>query len=110
MNTPFSYYKENINRYSEAIDKLRDRITLIAVFRLISFIAFILAGYRLIKYYGQGILFGTIALLLVFFILVRVALTLRDKKILLEKLLFINNNEIAILQNKSSEFSDAKQF
>lgn len=62
--------------------------------------------YYLIQGGGTPVALATIGAAIIFIITLRIAFTLNDKKALLEQLLFVNNNESGILNNKPNAFSD----
>lgn len=110
MNSPASYYEQNITRYSEDLKKLQEKILTVALFRLVSFIGAAIAGYIWLHDGYSPAAIICIALLIVFIVFILVALRLNDRKKLLEKLLFINNNERDILQNVPNKFSAGQRF
>lgn len=110
METPLSFYTNNCDRYTNSIQAIQKNITGVAVLRLLSFVAFGIAGYKWIVGKQTWLLLVTLVFLLVFFLFVRIAFRLRDQKALLEKLLFINNNEIALLQYQPNKFNDGAAF
>lgn len=110
MLSPSTYYEQNITRYTASLKKLQNNIAIVALFRLLSFAA---TGITLYYWLHDGKLIPMVLTLvfLAFFILfVSISLRFKDTKRLLEKLLFINNNENNILQNLPNQFPDGKQF
>ncbi len=110
MESPASYYQERITEFTKELQGLQKRSLLVSTGRLISFIITVIAAYYWFRYHsGPGLVAGTIFLVL-FIVLVRIALTLRDQKALASKMLFINTNEAAVLQQQPNGFSDGQGF
>src|SRR5690606_2361077 len=95
---------------TEALEKLQQKILLVAVLRLVSFVLFLFTGYEWINTSYTMLPAASIMLLVIFIVLVRIALNLKDRKALLEKLRFININETGILNNQPNQFGHAQQF
>lgn len=108
MENPINYYKERSGGFKNQLGIVKDRYRLVSFLRLVSFVAFLIAGYQWLSHRTDLLLVITIVSIVAFIILIRVALKLNDKKALLEKLVFINENEINILLHQPSEFQDAK--
>lgn len=103
---PQQWYQQQVAQYTAALSKLRGMTGSIAIARLISFLAFVYAAYTMFTNPNDTGTWVVVTLLLlaVFILFVRVALKLKDRKALLERLLFVNTNELAVLQNKLNEF------
>ena len=108
METPIKYYSERARLYKDQLSETKGQYHLVGFLRLISFVAFLIAGYQWLSVHSNLPLAVTIISIIAFVVLIRVAFRLNDKKALLEKLLFINENEINILQYQPSGFNDAK--
>ncbi|HEX5026219.1 MAG TPA: hypothetical protein VFV68_13145, partial [Agriterribacter sp.] len=108
--TAQSFYEEKIVLYNKAIQSAKKKIGLFAVLRLVSFSLFAVSFYFLLKGYTSGLLFLTGFLLAVFLWLVIFALKWREKKLLLEKLHFVNANELGILNNDPNGLDDGTVF
>jgi len=104
MESPAAYYRERSEHYTRLIAQAKDRYVWIAVFRLISFVAFLFTTIQWFNAHSRLLLILSIIFLLVFVALVRIALQLTDRKALLEKLLFVNHNETAVLQHRPNQF------
>lgn len=107
MEKPIAYYKERAAFYGEQLKGIQSKYRLISLLRLVSFVAFLIAGYQWLSLHVDALLVVSIASIIAFIVLIRVALKLNDQKALTEKLLFINENEIHIQQNEPSGFNDA---
>jgi hypothetical protein len=107
MGKPIEFYKERAEFYKGQLSGIQNTYRLVSFFRLVSFLAFLIAGYQWLSLRSDLLLIITLVSIVVFVILIRVALKLNDRKALTEKLLFINENEIHILQHEPSGFNDA---
>ena len=110
MESIIGYYKEKVRFYQDALSKLQPITTLVAALRLACFILFAFAGYKWVAMHSQAWLLVTLLVILIFIVMVRIAWRLNDRKALLEKLLFINTNELNILQHQPSQFSNGESF
>src|SRR5215467_7559009 len=112
MQSPSEYYEQNITRYTASLNKLQNNIALVAFFRLLSFAATVIAVYFWFHSETEDFIIPAILSIVfsAFFILfILISLRLKDTKKLLEKLLFINNNENNILQDLPNQFPDGTQ-
>jgi DNA mismatch repair ATPase MutS len=110
MSLPIAYYQEQAEFYKDRLRDIKNRYRLVGLFRLLSFVAFLIAGYQWLKLHNGVLLAVWILSIAAFIVLVRMALRLNDQKALAEKLLFINENEIRVLQDQPNGFSDGSQF
>lgn len=109
MQLPINYYQERVEHHRTHLSRVQQQYRAVSFFRLVSFVAFLIAGYQWLSAHSSWLLAVAIISIVTFIILIRVALKLNDRKALLEKLLFINENEIRVLQHDASQFNDAKQ-
>jgi DNA mismatch repair ATPase MutS len=109
MESPAAYYREQSAHYTKLIAQAKERYVWIAVLRLVSFIAFLFTTFQWINAHSQVLLVLSVVFQLVFIVLVRIAVQLNERKALLEKLLFINNNETAVLQYQPNQFNSGSQ-
>jgi DNA mismatch repair ATPase MutS len=107
MGKPIEFYKERAELYKEQLSGIQNTYRLVSFFRLLSFVAFLIAGYQWLSLRTDLLLIISLLSIVVFVILIRIALKLNDRKALTEKLLFINENEIHILRHEPSGFNDA---
>jgi DNA mismatch repair ATPase MutS len=107
MEKPIEYYKERAGFFKEQLSGIQSRYRLVSFLRLVSFVAFLIAGYEWLSLRTGMLLIVALISIVTFIVLIRVALKLNDRKHLVEKLLFINENEILILQHQPSGFNDA---
>jgi len=105
-----SYYTQQIVFYAEKIKILQRKIFVIAILRMISFLGAVIGMYGYFRYGGLMIAITTLLFLIAFILLVRWNFRLNDKKLLLQKLHFINANELDIINDQPNHFSDGQQF
>lgn len=105
---PGPHYEEKIASYTTRLDEVRKRLALVATLRLILFIILCAVIYRLFPA-APPLMVGLAVLLLAGFItLVNYYFRLKDQKALLEKLVFVCANELAVLDHKLNGFPDGK--
>jgi DNA mismatch repair ATPase MutS len=110
MATPVSLYEEKQDYYRSKLQSEQKRLNLIALLRITVFVVLSAGIYFSIKNFQIGILIVTILLLSAFIGLVLINSTVRKRKLLYEQLLFINSNELSVLQNLPNRFDDGQQF
>lgn len=106
MQSPAAYYEARIAQLSSELQSLQKRSLLVAIIRLALFLALAWSVWRWIQDGGTHYKLLAGALLILFIMFVRLALTLGDKKKLAEKLLFLNRNELGVLQYKPNQFDN----
>ena len=105
-----SFYESKSRLYTEAVGSFKSKIAASALFRLLAFAASGLSGYFFFTQRSTGLLLLTLLLLALFLLLVIYAQRLKEQKALLEKLLFINTNELGILNNEPNAMDDGSLF
>ncbi|MFL5745318.1 MAG: MutS-related protein [Niastella sp.] len=110
MSTTLAFYEEKVQYYINELTKLRPYATGVAVLRMTCFGGFAWGVYKWASVHSTAWIMTTLLLAIVFATLVRIAWRLNDRKALLEKLLFINNNELNVLQNKPNQFDNGGEF
>ncbi|HTQ26803.1 MAG TPA: hypothetical protein VMI35_01685 [Puia sp.] len=110
MPTAGEIFGENVRNYSAGVEAVRRKIGLVAWLRLLTFSLLAFFVYRCFTGLSQVWLLGGLLSLVIFLVLVRISLYLKDKRLLLEKLLYINRNELQLLQHEANSFSDGKIF
>lgn len=110
MQTPTAFYEERISQYSQQLESIKKRSLLVAIARLASFLALAWSAWQWIQQGGATYPVLTAAFLVLFVLFIRLALTLSDKKKLLEKFLFLCRNELGVLQNKPNQFDNGQAF
>lgn len=108
--TAQSFYEERTALYTEAARSSQKKITVSALLRVLFFLAFCFSVYALFKQFSTGLLLLSILLLALFLLLVVYAQRLKEQKALLEKLLFINSNELGMLGNEPNRMEDGSSF
>ncbi|MES1159381.1 MAG: hypothetical protein ABUM51_01355 [Bacteroidota bacterium] len=110
MASAFPFYEEKITNYTAQLEALQKRLTGIALGRLVTFLGWAITGYFLLKGFSVSLLLITLLFLILFITLVILNLRGKDRKALLEKLLFVNTNELGILKDKLNGFPDGQAF
>jgi DNA mismatch repair ATPase MutS len=110
MESTIAFYEERVLFYKNALQRLQPVATLVAGLRLACFFVFAWAGYKWIVNHSSTWLVVALLLAVAFVVLVRVAWRLSDRKALLEKLLFINTNELGVLQYQPNQFNHGAAF
>jgi len=87
---------------------VRERLFLLAILRFICFAGFCVSVYYSIPSFPFFLTALSVILLAGFIVLIKLYFRLGDQKALLEKLLFVNTNERAVLNNQPNGFPDGK--
>ena len=97
---PVSFYGEEIDKYSRQLQVLQRKILLIAFLRMTLFVLMGICIYASIK--GSNYLYAicAIALAIAFIVVVKWNFRLNDHKLLLKKLIFVNTNELNVIENR----------
>lgn len=106
--TLHGFYEARIAMYTEQIRSTQQRLNLISFLRLTAFSGFITAVYFLINHFSYPALSGSVFFFGAFIGLVNLAFRLKDRKALLEKGLYINTNEVGVLNNELNGFADGQ--
>jgi hypothetical protein len=101
-----SFYGQRITVYSAQLETVKERLTWVALSRLFSFVAFVVAVYFLVEARSFPLIVLVLVLLALYILLVYLSADLKAKTALLEKLVFVNSNERGILENKSNLLPD----
>lgn len=105
-----AFYQEKIRFYQDAIKALKAKISFFGLLRFAVFAVFaVLAYYAFVK---GSILFAGFAIIFLvgFVMLVKYAIRLNEHRALLAELLFVNENELGILQGALNRFDDGRAF
>lgn len=110
MQTPTAFYEERLKQYSTELQQLKDRSLLVSLARLASFAALAWSVWKWIQAGGSLYPIFTAGFAVLFMVFIRIALTLHDKKKLLEKLVFLCSNELDVLQYNPNRFNNGAGF
>jgi hypothetical protein len=110
MSTTLAFYEEKVQYYNNALIRLKPSATGVAALRMACFGGFVWGVYKWATIHSTAWIITTLLLAIGFAILIRIAWRLNDRKVLLEKLLFINTNELNVLQNKPNQFDNGGEF
>ncbi len=108
MTPAHLFYEEKVTRYTARMQVLQGRLTLLALLRLAGFLGLAVTVYYLVKSFSYPLLCGTIFFLAVFIVLINLYLRIKDQRALMEKLLFVNSNELEVLKDQLNGFPDGK--
>jgi DNA mismatch repair ATPase MutS len=110
MDSLNEQYQQKINHFTGKLQSIQEKLNFISILRLSSFILFVSAIYLCVRDFQYSLLFALLFFLVAFIVLVRIYFTLKDKKALNQKLLFINSNELGMLLGGLNQFDDGKNF
>ncbi|HUP14297.1 MAG TPA: hypothetical protein VM187_18875, partial [Niastella sp.] len=110
MERPKAFYEKNSSQYIDDLTQLKPMATLVAALRLTCFLVFAWAIYKWIATHNTGWMVATVVLAVAFVILVRIAWRMNDRIALLQKLQFINNNELNVLHHQPNAFDHGAAF
>jgi hypothetical protein len=105
-----SYYQENAAAYTVAIRKLQQKLNGLSLLRLVIFSSLVWNVYDLIQDYSLVLLVLAFVQTGVFVFFINLHYSWKDKRRLLEKLRFVNENERHILAGEVNGFSDGSDF
>ncbi len=106
MSILHTIYAENIKTCQRQLEVIKKRINLLSIGRLLGFILSVLLFIKYFQDRNLPVLLGAWLFVVVFVWLVILNLRLKEKWQLQMKLLFINNNELQVLENQASLFDD----
>ncbi len=105
-----SFYEQKVVLCTQMIRSLQKKIVLLAFFRLLSFLLFGFSCFLFFKQNSTWLLLLSLLFLSVFIFLVFYTLQLKEKKLLYGNLLFVNENELGILDQKPNQMHDGREF
>jgi MutS domain V len=105
-----AFYTEAIGVCNDRLEQIRRRTAAVSGLRLLVFAGLIWAAWELIR--GQSVWRAVVVMGFVaaFIGAVNWYFRLKDRRLLLEKLVFVNTNEWVVMQDGSNGFSDGKSF
>jgi DNA mismatch repair ATPase MutS len=110
MEQPISFYEKNTSQYIDDLRQLKPLATLVATLRLACFLVFAFATYKWIANHSSAWMVTALVLAIAFVVLVRIAWRMNDRIALLQKLQFINNNELNVLRHLPNQFDHGAAF
>jgi DNA mismatch repair ATPase MutS len=105
-----AYYSGQVASCSRSLQNSQRRILWIAIFRLLSFIVAGAGIYLFIRNRDTGVAVLALFSITAFFLLLKWNFRLNDQRNLLQKLLFINNNELNVLNNLPNNFGSGEHY
>jgi hypothetical protein len=110
MPSPAGTFSENISVYSNLLGANRRTGNLVAILRMIAFLVLVAGLYFFTRNSGIAWLSFFLAGMVLFLVLVRYSFRLKDRRLMLEKLILINTNEQGALNYLPGIFDDGKSF
>jgi hypothetical protein len=105
-----AYYTEAIAACDERLEQIRRGTRAVSGLRLVVFAGLVWAVWELIRAGSSWWVAGTLGFAAAFIGAVNWYFRLKDKRLLWEKLVFVNTNEWAVLQGQPNGFPDGKVF
>ncbi|HWB93857.1 MAG TPA: hypothetical protein VG605_18490 [Puia sp.] len=105
-----TYYRENSAAHTAAIRKLQKKLNGMSLLRLVIFVSLAWCVYDLFQDYSPALLVLAFAQAGLFLFCVNLHYSFKDKRRLLEKLHFVNDNELRMMGGESNAFSDGAVF
>jgi hypothetical protein len=105
-----SYYTAAIGDCNDRLTKLRRKSSVVSGLRLLVFAGLVGVVVELIRDYSMSWVIGALGLAAGFIVAVNWYFRLKDQRLLWEKLVFVNTNEWAALQERPNGFPDGAPF
>jgi DNA mismatch repair ATPase MutS len=105
-----SYYTRQIASFSKELETIQGRIFLVAIARLIAFAGACVCIYWYIQSTATSMSVASFTLIILFILLLKWNFRMNEKKALLQKLVYVNNNELDILNEKLNKFDDGQKY
>jgi DNA mismatch repair ATPase MutS len=110
MNDLFTLYSSKVNHYKQKVATTKKQQFFTSAARLLSFILFAVSIYLFLIYNSKIFTVTGFVMFVAFLIFVKRSSKLSDKKNLLEKLEFLNENELGIIEGDKNKFDNGKAF
>ena len=104
------FYTEKIKQYEIQLSNIKKRIAFFSVFRLIAFLSIAASIYLYIQQKENFFLLSAVAFFGLFIWLVKISLQLKEQQSLIDKLFFINKNELDVVETRTNSFNDGIEF
>lgn len=98
------FYKEKLQEYGKLLLKKRKLSSQLGILRLLVFVAFLICCYKWFREWQQAWLIAAGISILLFIILVRISIAIKEKIDWLDKLYFLNQNESGVLNGVPNQF------
>jgi MutS domain V/MutS domain III len=105
-----SYYTDEIGLCDEQLVRIRRKTNALSGLRLLCFAGLVWAAWGLIRDWSVWWAAGVLGFATGFIVAVNWYFRLKDRRLLWEKLVFVNSNEWAVLQDQPNKFPDGKAF
>jgi DNA mismatch repair ATPase MutS len=110
MPSPSLFYSGQLKEASLLLEKNRKNRVAIALLRLIAFAGALSCLYFSFQYLPPYPLAMMGVFIIIFIWLIRISADLSEKKRYLEKKVFVNTNELGMLENQDNEFDDGHRY
>ncbi len=110
MNSLKDFYVNETEKENSELNKIKRRLNLISIFRLLSFVLFIVLPFKLYKSDELLAFITAILFLIVFLYLVRLHGRVKTTKLFTQNLLEIYKNELLSLDHIFSQFDGGEEF
>jgi DNA mismatch repair ATPase MutS len=100
------FYQSYINRYEQAVQAIKKQLFYVAVVRLTAFAAFLFFVYRFMVNQQTFLAVLSLFSLAAFLYFVKRSTTLTNQKVANENLLFINRNELGMINGETNKFDN----
>lgn len=103
-------YKEQIKKHSESLKSITSRYNLLGTVRLLVGLAIPVLFYFFLTTYQNLFLFGSLGLLVVFLLLVRIHINLKNQREIVRALIKVNQDEIDFIESGNLPFYSGSEF
>jgi hypothetical protein len=103
-------YKDFLSTYTTKAEKLKQQLGWLSFFRLLLFCGFLFLGYQSLVTGAASFIIGTLLLLAVFLVLIRVYDRMQQQTAFYKALVKLNEDEISFLDGRQSVYSTGKEY
>lgn len=103
-------YSGLLARYSSKAQLLKQQLGWLSLLRLLLFCGFIFLGYKSLVTGAAGFIIGTLVLLVVFLLMIRVYDQMQQRTAFYKALVKLNSDEISFLEGNPSVYSTGKEY
>jgi len=105
-----SVYSGLLSRYAEKAQLLKQQLGWLSLVRLLLFVGFIFLGYRSLVTGSAVFIIGTLVLLAVFLVMIRVYDRMQQQTAFYKALVKLNSDEISFLEGQPSVYGTGKEY
>jgi len=103
-------YKDLLSRYTSKAETLKRQLGWLSLLRLLLFFGFIYSGYQSIVTGSSVFIIGTLALLVIFLLMIRVYDKMQQQTAFYKALVKLNQDEINFVEGQPSVYSNGKEY